>query len=64
MNQLKLKIKEFVQKYKKDDDFDILYEDAIKELKKELNKTTVKKALSAVLKNDILNDIEMKLHVK
>ena len=64
LNQLKLKIKEFVQKYKKDDDFDILYEDAIKELKKELNKTTVKKALSSVLKNDILNDIEMKLHVK
>ena len=31
------------------------------ELKRELNKTTVKKALSSVLKNDILNNIEMKL---
>ena len=59
--QLKLKMKEFIQKYKNDDDFDILYEDTIKELKRELNKTTVKKALSSVLKNDILNNIEMKL---
>jgi hypothetical protein len=61
LDKLKLKIKEFVQKYRKDDDYDLLYEDAIKELKKELNKKTVKKALSSVLKNDILNDIEMKL---
>lgn len=61
LDKLKLKIKEFVQKYRKDDDYDLLYEDAIRELKKELNKKTVKKALSSVLKNDILNDIEMKL---
>ena len=64
LDQLKIKLKEFVLKYKKDTDpeFDyILYENAIKELKKELNKSNVKKALNSVLKNDILNNIEMKL---
>jgi len=66
LDQLKVKLKEFIIKYKKDTepDFDyILYENAIKELKKELNKSNVKKALSSVLKNDILNNIEMKLNV-
>ena len=66
LDQLKVKLKEFIMKYKKDTqpDFDYgLYENAIKELKKELNKSNVKKALSAVLKNDILNNIEMKLIV-
>ena len=66
LDQLKIKLKEFIIKYKKDTepDFDyILYENAIKELKKELNKSNVKKALSSVLKNDILNNIEMKLNV-
>ena len=51
-------------KYKGDDDpnFDYsLYEDAINQLRKELNKDNVKKALSSVLRNDILNNIEMKL---
>lgn len=65
LNQLKSKMKEFVNKYKNDgddNDFDYsLYQDAINQLKKELNKENVKKALSSVLKNDILNNIEMKL---
>lgn len=37
------------------------YVDTIQALRLELNKKTVKKALSYVLKNDILNDIDMKL---
>jgi hypothetical protein len=65
LNQLKAKIKEFINKYKNDGDdteFDYsLYEDAINQLRKELNKDNVKKALSSVLRNDILNNIEMKL---
>lgn len=64
LNKLKLKMKEFINKYKDDDDpnFDYsLYEDAINQLRKELNKDNVKKALSSVLRNDILNNIEMKL---
>lgn len=64
LNQLKSKMKEFIHKYKGDNDsnFDYsLYEDAINQLRKELNKENVKKALSSVLKNDILNNIEMKL---
>jgi len=64
LNQLKIKMKEFINKYKSDNDpnFDYsLYEDAIKQLKMELNKENVKKALSSVLRNDILNNIEMKL---
>lgn len=64
LNKLKKKMIEFCKKYYKDDlpEFDyMLYENAIKELKKELNKANVKKALNSVLKNDILNNIEMKL---
>ena len=64
LDQLKIKLKEFIKKYKSDSEpnFDyILYENAIHELKKELNKKNVKKALNSVLKNDILNNIEMKL---
>jgi hypothetical protein len=64
LDKLKIKMKEFIDKYKKDTepDFDfMLYEDAIKQLKRELNKANVKKALGSVLKNDILNNIEMKL---
>ena len=64
LDQLKVKLKEFIKKYKGDTepDFDYgLYENAIIELKKELNKNNVKKALKSVLKNDILNNIEMKL---
>jgi hypothetical protein len=66
LDQLKVKLSEFIKKYKPDTDpeFDYcLYEDAIKQLKKELNKTNVKKALSSVLQNDILNNIQMKLHI-
>jgi hypothetical protein len=66
LDQLKVKLSEFIKKYKPDNDpaFDYcLYEDAIKQLKKELNKITVKKALSSVLQNDILNDIQMKLDI-
>jgi hypothetical protein len=64
LDQLKIKLKEFIKKYKPDTepDFDYtLYENAIRELKKELNKQNVKKALKSVLQNDILNNIEMKL---
>lgn len=64
LNKLKSKMKEFINKYKGDNDpnFDYsLYEDAINQLRKELNKDNVKKALSSVLRNDILNNIEMKL---
>jgi hypothetical protein len=64
LDKLKVKLKEFIKKYKGDTEpeFDfVLYENAIKELKKELNKKNVKKALNSVLKNDILNNIEMKL---
>lgn len=64
LDQLKVKLKEFIKKYRGDTepDFDFaLYENAIRELKKELNKKNVKKALNSVLKNDILNNIEMKL---
>jgi hypothetical protein len=67
LDKLKIKMKEFISKYKQDTDpeFDYcLYEDAIKELKKELNKANVKKALKSVLRNDILNNIEMKLSLK
>lgn len=67
LDQLKIKLKEFIIKYKKDTepDFDYgLYENAIRELKKELNKQNVKKALSSVLKNDILNNIQMKLSIQ
>jgi hypothetical protein len=62
LDQLKLKLKECLQTYKHDSNkFDYsLYEDAFKELKKELNKANVKRALSSVLKNDILQNIEMK----
>lgn len=61
LDQLKLKLKECLRKYKNANEFDYsLYEDAFRELKKELNKVNVKKALSSVLKNDILQNIEMK----
>jgi len=66
LDQLKLKLKECLLKYKNNDihDFDYsLYEDAFKELRKELNKDTVKRALRGVLKNDILHNIEMKFNI-
>jgi hypothetical protein len=64
LNNLKIKLTEFLKKYKKDEEFDYeMYEDTIQQLRKELNKKTVKKALSSVLQNDILNDIEMKFDI-
>lgn len=60
LSKLKVKLKEFLKKYKKDEEYEY-YEDTIDQLKKELNKDTVKKALNSVLQNDILNTIEMKL---
>ena len=64
LHKLKLKMKEFIKIYNEnnpDYEFDNLYDTAINDLKKELNKTNVKRALNSVLKNDILNNIEMKL---
>lgn len=63
---LKKKMKLFLNKYSKDDkeDFDYgLYDTAIDQLRKELNNKNVRKALSSVLQNDILNDIEMKFKI-
>ena len=62
---LKRKIKQFLIKYAKDDkdDFDYgLYDTAIEQLRKEFNNDNVKKALSCVLQNDILNNIKMKFN--
>jgi hypothetical protein len=62
IDTLKIKLREFCKKYKTNDDFDYdIYEETIKELRREFNKVNVKKALSSVLQNDILNNIEMKL---
>lgn len=64
LNNLKIKLTEFLKKYKKDEEFDYeMYEDTIQQLRKELNNKTVKKALSSVLQNDILNNIEMKFDI-
>ena len=62
LNTLKLKLRQFLKKYRKDVNFNyLIYEETISELRNELNKMNVKKALSSVLQNDILNNIEMKL---
>jgi hypothetical protein len=64
LNTLKGKLRECLNQFRDDDSFDFsLYESAIRQLRQELNKQTVKKALSSVLQNDILNDIQMKLNV-
>lgn len=64
LNNLKIKLTEFLKKYKKDEEFDYeMYENTIQQLRQELNKKTVKKALSSVLQNDILNDIQMKFDI-
>lgn len=48
----------------KDETFDFeLYRQAIRDMRNELNKSNVKRALSSVLQNDILNNIQMKLTV-
>lgn len=67
LNTLRIKLREFITKYKPDDttEFDYsLYEDAIQQLKVEFNKDTVKKALHSILKYNILDNIQMKLNIK
>lgn len=74
LNTLKKKLKECLITYKKqeknckDDEQPELeyetYDTAIEQLRRELNKDTVKKALNSVLQNDILNNIQMKLTIK
>ena len=62
LDTLKIKLRQFLKKYRKNDAFNyLIYEETISELRNELNKANVKKALSTVLQNDILNNIEMKL---
>uniref|UniRef100_A0A6C0H6P4 Uncharacterized protein n=1 Tax=viral metagenome TaxID=1070528 RepID=A0A6C0H6P4_9ZZZZ len=61
LNALKRKLKECVVEVK--DQATCNFDCALKELRKELNKENVKRALSSVLQNDILHDIEMKLSV-
>ena len=64
-HQLKTKLQQFLKKYRIDINFNyLIYEETISELRNELNKTNVKKALSSVLQNDILNNIEMKLSLE
>ena len=60
---LKKKLRECTREFKNDEDFQNVYEDTVRDIKKELNKDSVKKALSNVLQTDILNDIEMKIDV-
>lgn len=60
---LKRKLRVFLSKYEKDDkdDFDYgLYDTAIDKLRKEFNNINVRKALSSVLQNEILCNIDMK----
>jgi hypothetical protein len=64
LDVLKVKLCECIKKYKRDDNINYdysLYEDAIRELRKELKKDNIKKVLSNFLKNDLINNIEMKL---
>ena len=67
LDLLKVKLKEFTKKYKRngDEEFDYdCYDKSIQELRQELNKDNVKKVLNNFLQNDVLNNIEMKLSVK
>jgi hypothetical protein len=67
LNILKKKLYEFIKKYNKDDqpDFDWgYYEDTIIELRKELKKEPIKKVLNGFLKDNVLNNIEMKLSLE
>lgn len=58
---LRVGLKKYVKKYRRDDDYDYsLYEDTVKILKDEFNDKNVKKALSSVLQHNILYDNEMK----
>ena len=63
LNILKKKLGNFIKKYNKDDDPNVdwgMIEDAVIILREELKKDNVKKALKNVLRDDILNNIEMK----
>lgn len=63
LDALKSKLKECIKTYKHENnglDYD-LYEDAIRELRKELKKDNIKKVLSSFLQHDMLNNIEMRL---
>ena len=61
LETLKLKLKQYIKYYKNRDDYDI---DTVNDICKELNKDAVRRALSSVLQNDILNDIQMKFTFK
>lgn len=74
LNTLKKKLKECLISYRKQEknckdneqpefEYDS-YDTAIEQLRKELNKENIKKALSSVLQNDILNNIQMKLIIE
>jgi len=65
LDVLKSKLVECIKKYKKDDDTNYdysLYQNAIKEIRKELKKDNIKSVLSNFLKNDLINNIEMRLN--
>lgn len=61
LNILKNKLNSFTKKYNKDDNEWNMIEDSVVILKEELQKENVKKALKNVLRDDILNNVEMKL---
>jgi hypothetical protein len=61
LETLKIKLKQYIKYYKNDDDYDI---DTVNDICRELNKDAVRRALSCVLQNDILNDIQMKFNLK
>ena len=60
---LKIKLRECTRKYKKEGEPDLDFNEAIKELRRELKKDNIKKILNNFLKNDLINNIEMKLNV-
>lgn len=64
LDVLKNKLVECMKKYKNGNEIDYdysLYQDVIRELKKELKKDNIKKVLSNFLKSDLINNIEMKI---
>lgn len=62
LDKLKSKMKHFIQKHKKDDNYNYdFFGESIDELRREFKKDNIKKALSSVLQNDIMNNIEMKI---
>jgi hypothetical protein len=69
LDVLKVKLNECIRKYKRekedpDSDYDYsLYENAIRELQKELRKDKIKQVLANFLKNDLINNIQMKFKI-